>query len=69
MAIQVRFFPSKRSGRNLSCSCLFPNFSNGGTPYDMPVVSEAGGPAKPDLDIYGFVSTSAVNCDVSLVHW
>lgn len=56
--MQVLFFPSNKSGKNLSCNCLLPNLISGGTPYDIPVVSEAEGPANPDLDIYNLISTS-----------
>lgn len=51
IARHILFFPSNISGMSRSCSPSFPNLSNGGTAYDMPVTSEAEGPPKPDRDI------------------
>jgi len=52
IAMHIRFLPVKKSGRNLSCSCLLPNLIIGGIPNATPVVSAPAGPFKPLLTIY-----------------
>ncbi len=51
IAMHIRFLPVKKSGRNLSCSCLLPNLIIGGIPNANPVVSAPAGPFRPHLTI------------------